>query len=194
MNFAEYSPLALRTAKQLTSEQNLRHAAILMISEAGEIADAIKAFAIYGKPLDRVNLLEEVGDLLWGLNLHITYSSTLNLSVVDEVFEGYALYPPVRITDSWSLVDLAILIGSRASALGLPLKAGGRPARVAVSSLCTALVLLLDYLDTTFEHALTTNIAKLAKRYGDKYSDYKAVSRDLEAERTVLEGKHAKAN
>jgi hypothetical protein len=57
MNFSDYSPLALRTAKPLTQEQNLKHAEILMISEAGEMADAIKAFAIYGKPLDNVNLV-----------------------------------------------------------------------------------------------------------------------------------------
>lgn len=47
--------------------QNLRllHAAIGMCTEAGEFQDALKRAFFYGKPMDRTNLAEEVGDLLW---------------------------------------------------------------------------------------------------------------------------------
>lgn len=40
----------------------------------------------------------------------------------------------------------------------------------------------------TEETIKTRNIEKLAKRYGDKFSDYLANNRDLEAERKILEG------
>jgi len=43
--------------------QDLEHAALGIAGEAGELIDAIKKHAIYGKPLDRVNIVEELGDL-----------------------------------------------------------------------------------------------------------------------------------
>lgn len=193
MKFSQYSPLALRTAKPLTQEQNLRHAAILLVSEAGEIADAIKAFAIYGKPLDKVNLVEEVGDLLWGLNLYITARGR-NPRTVDEVVVMHTTFEVRRISDPWKLVDLAILIGAFASNLGTPSKSKKDSKEELLHSLCWSLILLLDYVGVTFEHALATNIAKLAKRYGDKYSDYKALNRDTEVERVALEGGDAEVN
>lgn len=41
------------------------HAARGMVTEAGEIIDMLKKHCSYGKPFDKVNLLEETGDLLW---------------------------------------------------------------------------------------------------------------------------------
>ena len=42
-------------------------------------------------------------------------------------------------------------------------------------------------LEVDLAEAFEVNIAKLAKRYGDKYSDYAAINRDIDAERAVLE-------
>ena len=39
----------------------------------------------------------------------------------------------------------------------------------------------------TFEQAKTANIAKLVKRYGDKFTDFAALNRDLDGERQILE-------
>lgn len=39
------------------------HAALGVAGEAGELADAIKKEIIYGKPTDRSNIVEELGDL-----------------------------------------------------------------------------------------------------------------------------------
>ena len=39
------------------------HMAIGVSGEAGELLDAIKKFAIYQKPLDFTNLVEELGDI-----------------------------------------------------------------------------------------------------------------------------------
>lgn len=43
----------------------LSHAMIGMCTEAGEFQDAVKKHLFYGKPLDTVNLAEELGDLMW---------------------------------------------------------------------------------------------------------------------------------
>jgi len=43
----------------------LDHAAKGMVTEAGEFNDALKKHVFYNRPLDRVNLVEELGDVLW---------------------------------------------------------------------------------------------------------------------------------
>lgn len=43
----------------------LIHGAIGLCTETGEIQDALKKHYFYGKPLDRVNLAEELGDVMW---------------------------------------------------------------------------------------------------------------------------------
>lgn len=44
---------------------DLLHAAIGMSTESGEFLDALKKHLFYGKPLDFVNLAEELGDMCW---------------------------------------------------------------------------------------------------------------------------------
>lgn len=63
--FDEYQALAIRTAKRVDEKYDLTHAALGMSGEVGELVDAIKKHVIYGRPLDRVNVVEEVGDILW---------------------------------------------------------------------------------------------------------------------------------
>lgn len=47
--------------------KRLLHAGIGLSTESGEFLDALKKHIFYGKPLDRVNLKEEMGDLFWYL-------------------------------------------------------------------------------------------------------------------------------
>lgn len=44
------------------------HYSLGLCTEAAEIADAFKKHIAYGKQLDRVNIVEECGDLLWYLS------------------------------------------------------------------------------------------------------------------------------
>jgi NTP pyrophosphatase (non-canonical NTP hydrolase) len=50
------------------------------------------------------------------------------------------------------------------------------------------LAVALDACGTTFEDAMTRNIQKLRVRYPIKYSNEEALTRNLDAERGVLEG------
>jgi NTP pyrophosphatase (non-canonical NTP hydrolase) len=43
----------------------LEHAAKGLATEAGEFHDALKKHLFYGRPLDKENLKEELGDLMW---------------------------------------------------------------------------------------------------------------------------------
>jgi NTP pyrophosphatase (non-canonical NTP hydrolase) len=122
MNANDYQKAALRTERTpdflVKGHQlaRLLHGAIGMCTESGELQDAIKKHLIYDKPLDNVNVVEEIGDLLW---------------------------------------------------------------------YCA---LVLDAVGSNFGDAFARNIAKLAKRYPDKFTSELALNRDLDAERKALEG------
>jgi len=58
------------------------HAATGVAGEAGELLDAVKKHAIYNKPLDRENVIEELGDLEFYMeqlrqNIGVTREETL---------------------------------------------------------------------------------------------------------------------
>ncbi len=60
---------AIRTESPDYYQQNTRvlHAAIGLVTESGELIDAIKKASFYGKELDVTNIKEEAGDILWYL-------------------------------------------------------------------------------------------------------------------------------
>lgn len=49
------------------------------------------------------------------------------------------------------------------------------------------LSILLDHVGIDWEQCMQANIAKLKKRYGDKYAHHAALNRDLDGERKTLE-------
>ena len=64
----------------------LLHAAMGLVTEAGEFLDVLKKFMFYGKPIDRVNLAEELGDSQWyaaiGCDaLGVTMIETMNKNI-----------------------------------------------------------------------------------------------------------------
>lgn len=118
----EYIANALRTegdkyAFEATGEVTPRveHAVMGMVTESGELLDAVKKSKIYGRALDKVNLVEEAGDCMWYL------------------------------------------------------------------------ALLCDDLGVSFEQVWEKNIAKLRARYPEKFTQERALVRDLGAERSILE-------
>ena len=53
--------------------------------------------------------------------------------------------------------------------------------------LCWFLAILLNRLEISFEEVMEKNIEKLKARYGEKFSEEKAINRNLTNEREVLE-------
>lgn len=52
-------------AARMADNTRLMHGAIGIATESGELLDAVKKSVFYGKPLDAVNVKEELGDLMW---------------------------------------------------------------------------------------------------------------------------------
>lgn len=66
MTFDEYQDLSAKTERPLPwVDERLQHGMLGIITEAGELGDVVKKHVIYDKPLDRDNIEEEIGDLLW---------------------------------------------------------------------------------------------------------------------------------
>ena len=64
----------------------LAHAAMGISGESGELLDAVKKHVVYGKPLDMVNVVEELGDLLFYVfammqEVGVTYDSVLDVNM-----------------------------------------------------------------------------------------------------------------
>ena len=120
-----YKELVLKTeskdfeaiSSRLKDNRTLRllHGSCGIATEAGELLDALKKHIFYGKEIDTVNVVEEVGDLMW---------------------------------------------------------------------YCA---IILDELGVEFEDVMEKNINKLKARYGEKFSETSANTRNLDKERKILE-------
>lgn len=80
------------------SQCELLHAAIGIAGEAGELLDAVRKLFFEGQPLDRENVIEELGDLgffieaaLQALDVDRAYIEAVNQSKLTERFkDGYS--------------------------------------------------------------------------------------------------------
>lgn len=71
MNSTEYFKNVHRTESPNTHAVPIRilHGAVGICTEAGEVMDTVKKSMFYGRWLDKTNLKEELGDLLWYMGL-----------------------------------------------------------------------------------------------------------------------------
>jgi NTP pyrophosphatase (non-canonical NTP hydrolase) len=75
---------------------DLWHATTGVSTEAGELLDAVKKHTVYNKPIDRENIIEELGDLEFYVeavrkNLNITREETLkhNMNKLAVRYQNY---------------------------------------------------------------------------------------------------------
>lgn len=61
---------------------NQLHAAVGISGEAGELLDAIKKVWVYNKPLDRENVVEELGDLRFYMQAMMIYTGITEQEVL----------------------------------------------------------------------------------------------------------------
>ena len=190
MKFAQYVPLAIRTCKELPLPDHINHMALGVMGEMGEIIDQIKKAYIYGKPLDQVNIVEEVGDVAWYVAGFVAKFDTQ--AYMDCIDSKHAADPEVlanakaRLT--YSILGITHAFSDVMGEIQVAVDEGNlQVAKRGTEVLCAILYALAKLLDVDLDQAYEVNIAKLAKRYGEKYSDYAAINRDLAGERAVLE-------
>ena len=200
MNFTEYESLAKRTLKELPRLKHIEHMVMGMSGELGEIVDAYKKYLVYGKPLDKVNIIEEVGDFTW---YAILLGFVYNIKPEDiEIyfFQEYSITVELLKGTNEDENLPVFLLGASSNInevcfrlLSLEEYESG-PEKIEIVNnylklLWKVVTSLIVMLDINIEQVFEANIAKLAARYGDKYSDLAAITRDLDKERKILESK-----
>lgn len=213
MKLEQYIPLARRTLKELPYAQHIDHMALGVIGELGEFADGLKKFLIYGKGvdpagaknedgtvkalsvkdggvLDKINLMEEGGDAFWYI-VGLLPELDLQHDVLQGAFDhGFVIGRDFAGANAGGTSIIAPANAQIAMAV-YNLLGFDQPVRtIAFSNMQIIgknMGLLYGFFGLDLATSLDRNIAKLAKRYGDKFSDVAALNRDLAGERKVLE-------
>lgn len=95
----DYQAAAMRTAKRMSEDADLMHAALGLAGEAGEFADCAKKYLVYAKPFDRENAIEEVGDILWFCALACSTLGIDLATVAQQNIEKLRLRYPEKYAD-----------------------------------------------------------------------------------------------
>lgn len=178
MTLNEYFKLANVTlSKAATPELDLLHAKLGMITEPAEALDAFKRAIFYGRDLDVVNLLEEIGDAIWYCHIPLIGINSSLFDRQSDDWQSEQALPPVA-SYAGTINALSECINAAATS-GLT--------EVTASFCLFTLARLLRSLDVPLSVVLYANIAKLAKRYpADKFEELPANIRELAGERHVL--------
>lgn len=108
----------------------LLHAAMGICTEGGELMDVVKKYVFYGKPIDWVNVSEEVGDLFWYQFILINTMRTLAghrpesfEAIMGRMIDKLRKRYPEKFTEQGALVrdldaERRILEGNAAGAVG----------------------------------------------------------------------------
>jgi len=188
---AEYQQLASRTCPDLgTPEKNLLHMNLGITTEVGEFLDVIKKNLAYGKPLDIVNLGEEISDMAW----YISNKARLFYPKSWEQQEQENSYEDLRKEFSKLFISIyeQYEINTRVTILlNCVINPDYVLSEVEEDFNGVRDMVILNYIADLFEldffQILTNNINKLKVRYPEKFTNEAALNRDLEAERVELE-------
>lgn len=173
MNIKEYQNNANRTLVSLGS--NAVDGAHMAMGITTELFEMTAAFEMN----DKVNYIEEHGDVLWYIageckiyNLCIEELFSNAKKLIDFAREGF---------DLSELVDLH----KRELAYGKEMNVEHLKEHLTI--LLADLIELADEHEFTIEESMTKNINKLQFRFPDKFTQEKALNRDLKTERQILE-------
>ncbi len=97
ITFREYQDLALRTMSDEAKENPLLNAVLGLSGETGEVADLIKKSMFQGHEMDKENLKEELGDVLWylaeackGLDTTLDEIALMNIHKLEKRFPDHS--------------------------------------------------------------------------------------------------------
>lgn len=197
MKFEIYREAVKRTVKDLGTKDNLSHMALGFASELSELEDCL-----INDEVDRVNLAEELGDKLW-------YAANwANFMLISELEHNTIFDETINFIFKPSSYSRIIIYGGRLADIAKRLLAYRQSPEdqqkqrrekalekgkifetnnemwyryiTAIHAMC-----LVHNLD--IEIVMAANIAKLAKRYPENFTNDDAITRSLNDERAVLE-------
>lgn len=177
MNFAEFAPLALRTAKPLNAKDQSAHSFLGFLGELGELADTLKRWHIYKQPLNRENAVEECGDILW----FIAYYADIRGYKKDSLYGNFDKVAQVVDTLNTTPYQHQAMYGALISAndwfMKLFLEGDDTYGRV-LAGLYYDILIMLKHLESSQDEAFNACLNKLSKRYPEGYTDWHALERE----------------
>jgi len=133
---------------------------------------------------DEVNKKEEVADVFWYIAL-LDRELNLNLEIPTYTKEFTQLKNDALIISSFKISSL--LLDSLKKKLFYNKNISFDLFSTQCKSLFDNMCVFCEVNGIDVNSILHTNIEKLKARYGDKFSSHRAINRDLEKERTILE-------
>jgi NTP pyrophosphatase (non-canonical NTP hydrolase) len=184
MNFKDYQKLAFRTVSMLDKdEDNLNHMIMGIITEVGELVDIFKKELAYGKPMDIVNVGEEVGDIMFYLSGLAEFIELDLETIANKYWRKTVPYhglvsPSNQRNQLFSLTEKIPTIIYKNEEDNI----------YSLGSFLNALSTFVLLSGLNIESVLRTNIEKLEKRYSkNRFDKTHALDRNLNAERNILE-------
>jgi NTP pyrophosphatase (non-canonical NTP hydrolase) len=181
MNFEEYKILSEKTLSTefhcTKKDELLLHAVIGILTEVDELLDNELSESI-----DNTNKGEEIADGFWYFAI---IAREYNLTIMENVTSSLSPFEILLKITQKSLKLLDFL--KKKLYYNKPINED-----LLVQHSQEIISLFISYATTynvNIENVLDTNIAKLKARYGEKFSSERAINRNLEAERTILESK-----
>jgi len=181
MNFEEYKILSEKTLSTefhcTKKEELLLHAVIGILTEVDELLDNELS-----ETVDNTNKGEEIADGAWYFAI---IAREYNLTIMENVTTCLSPFEILLNITQKTLKLLDFL--KKKLYYNKPINDD-----LFIQYSKEIISLFLSYAtsyDVKIEDVLDTNIAKLKARYGEKFSSERAINRDLDKERTILEGK-----
>lgn len=178
MTLNEFQVLALRTYNDLGDKlQNSLHMTTGMSSEL------LKELQMARIDADAVNTMEEFGDILW---FAVVYAHIHGITIPEKL--DLIEQAPSIFSESNVGIYIGTLLDMDKGALAYGKQYDEEVRRVALLGVLYHMNLWSFVLSVNPEVAMERVIAKLKKRFPDKFSNEQAVTRNLEVERAALEG------
>lgn len=181
MKFDEYKILAEKTlSNEFHSDKKVERILHASLGLATEIEELL---INYDVEMDRTNILEEMGDVCWYISIYYREYPNIKEPLESEIEIGGS--PKDIIMDMLkSILKLQDIIKKK-------IFYNKNIDEDIVGKLVTEIdVDIRKYLklnDIKIEDVWEKNINKLKARYGEKFSSERAINRDLETEREILE-------
>lgn len=183
MNWEEYKVLAEKTLSTEfhcdKKEEILLHSVIGILTEVEELLDNHMG----DKTFDRVNVVEECSDVAWYLSI-IGREYNLSLPTQQESHNSDPMTLVLSIIkNTCKLLDML----KKKLYYNKPIN---ESEFISITNqVLSSIMHYMSLFNINIEESFDINIEKLRARYGDKFSSDRAINRDLDNERNILEGK-----
>jgi len=194
MNFSDYSKISLQreslrveeVSKTMSEKRNQRllHAFIGIQTEASELLEAYMKVSNDTILLDRINALEEIGDIAFYLNIAIDVFGKKWADVgsggkdngVDQL--KLTQYTVIQASELMDIIKRQLFYGTELNEL---------KAISGLKDIYRGLGTMIKGLNSTWEEVLDMNNRKLELRTGKKFNADTVINRDTDKEREILE-------